>query len=123
MSVRIDIEQVRSVLEGPVYRVYTAVTYNQGIDRNIFVFDTATEVFEHVASPWDLENLPTSRQEALNLGIDHYRLEKVTRDGDYVDEALDYATYVLARIASLTQAYELVVDQFTGSATSSYTGS
>ena len=123
MSVRIDIEQIRSVLEGPVYRVYTAVIYNQGIDRNIFVFNTATEAFEHVATPWDLENLPTDRQDALNRGIDYNRHENVTRDGDYIDEALEYATYTLARIASLAQAYELAVDQFAGSATSSYTGS
>ncbi len=123
MSVRIDVEQVRSVLEGPVYRVRTAVIYNQGIDRRIFVFVTDTETFAHVASPWDLENIPASREAALSLGIDYYRLEEVTRDGDEIEEALDYATYTLARISSLTQAYELAVDQFAGAATSSYTGS
>lgn len=122
MSVRLDIEQVRSVLVGPVYRVFTSVVYNSGIDRNIFVFNAATEAFEHVATPWDLENTPTDRQTALNTAVDYYRLSAVTRDGDEIEEALDFATYTLSRIESLAQAYELVAEQFAGSTTHSYTG-
>jgi len=122
MSVRIEIEQVRSVLEGPAYRVYTSVIYNTGIDRNIFVFNTETEAFEHVATPWDLENCPADRQTALNEGIDYYRLDNVTRDGDEVEEATSYATYTLARISALAQAYQLVANQFEGSNTYSYLG-
>lgn len=123
MSVRIDVEQIRSVIEGPVYRVHTTVVYNQGIDRNIFVFDTVTEEFAHVATPWDLENTPVGKQAALNDGVNYYRLSYVTRDGADIEEALDYATYTLARISSLAQAYELMADQFAGAATTSYTGS
>jgi len=123
MSVRLDIEQSRSVIEGPIYRVVTAVDYNLGIDRNIFVFNAETDVFEHVATPWDIDNTPTDKQTALNTGIDYYRLDTVTKDSDTVAEASTFAAYTLGRISSLAQAYELVESDFVGSNTYSYTGS
>ncbi len=122
MNVRIDVEQVRTVEDGPLYRVATSVVYTTRIDRNIFVFNAATDAFEHVASVWDIDNLPTDKQTALNTSVDYYRLEAVTRDSADVAEASEFAVYTLSRIASLAQSYELVGNEYVGSDTHSYTG-
>ena len=123
MSVQLDVEQVRTVEEGPVYRVVTSVYYNLGIDRNIFVFNAETDAFEHVATPWDMGNTPTTKQDALDDGIDYYRLEAVTKDYDAIEDATTFAAYTLGRISSLAQAYDLAKTTFVGSNTYSYTGS
>ena len=39
MSVTIDYNQVRTVVEGPKYRVESLVTYTEHIAKEIFVFD------------------------------------------------------------------------------------
>ncbi len=121
MSVRIDVQQTRSVEEGPLYRVVTSVVYNTGIARSIFVFNTETEVFEHVATPWDIENTPDNRAAALLGPIDYYRLTAVTRDFSTVEEAEEYAVYTLGRVALLAREYGLVASSFEGSGTYSYT--
>ena len=123
MSVQLDVEQVRTVEQGPVYRTVTTVIYNLGIDRNIFVFNAETEAFEHVATPWDMANTPTARQTALDNGIDYYRLSEVTQDRDTLDDATEVAAYTLGRVSSLTQAYTTATEDFVGSETYSYTGS
>ena len=123
MSVRLGVEQVRTVEEGPTYRVVTTVYYNLGVDRNIFVFNAETDDFEHVATPWDLDNTPTSKQTALDTGVDYYRLSEVTKDNDTVDDASTFASYTLERISALARAYESVATEFAGTDTYSYLGS
>ncbi len=122
MSVRIDVTQLRTVEEGPIYRVSTSVVYNTGIDRNIFVFNTETEEFEHVASPWDIENLPTTQAQAILDNCDYYRQSSVIKDWDDIEEAIEFAAYTLSRVSSLAQQYELAESAFEGSGTYSYTG-
>ncbi len=122
MSVRIDIDQQRTVEEGPLYRVVTSVFFTTGIDRNIFVFNTETDAYEHVASPWDMENLPTSKAQAITDDVTYYRLAAVTKDWEDVGEATEFAAYTLSRISSLAQQFGLVESAFEGSGTYSYTG-
>ena len=122
MSVRIDVTQSRTVEEGPLYRVLTTVIYNTGINRNIFVFNTETEAYEHVASPWDLENLPTSKSQAVLDDVAYYRLSSVVKDWAGVDDATAFAAYTLSRISNLAQQYELTESAFEGSGTYSYVG-
>lgn len=123
MSVRLDIRQTRSVEEGPLYRVVTSVIYNSGIDRSIFVFNTETDVFEHVATPWDIDNTPDSKAEAVTETINYYRLTEVTRDFSTAEEASEFAVYTLSRISLLAREYNLVQSSFIGSNTYTYTGS
>ena len=121
MSVRIDIEQVRTVEEGPIYRVYTSVIYNAGIDRSVFVFNTDTEEFEHVATSWDMNNTPNNRDDAALNSINYYRQTEVTKDFSSVTVAIEFAIYTRARVAALTREYDAVETIFEGSGTYSYT--
>ena len=122
MSVRIDIQQDRTVEEGPLYRVATSVIYNSGIDRNVFVFNTTTEEFEHVATTWDMEHLPKSKDDAALAGDGFYRLPSVTKDFDTVMTATEFAIYTRGRVAALVREYEAVSTTFEGSGTYTYTG-
>ena len=122
MSVTIQVQQVRTVEEGPLYRVDTSVVYNKGIDRNVFVFNTETEEFEHVATPWDMENTPGTRQEAILGDINYYRLSAVVKDFELVTVASEFAAYTLGRLSALAREYEIVGETFEGSGTYTYTG-
>lgn len=122
MSVRIEVLQTRSVVEGPLYRVETQVTYVSGIDRNIFVFNTELEEFSHVATTWDMDNLPEGKLNAENEDKNYYRKDVVRVD--YATETLgsEAATYTLSRIEYLARIYAAVVDSFIGAESHVYTG-
>ena len=122
MSVELQVTQVRTVEAGPLYRVNTSVVYNNGIDRSIFVFNTETEVFEHVATPYGIENYPDSRAESVVGTINYYRQANVVRDFSTAEEAAAFATYTLGRIQLLAREYDIVDSVFEGSSTVTYTG-
>jgi hypothetical protein len=115
MSVRIDVRQIRTTETGPLYRVTTMVTYVTGIDRNVFVYDTTTEEFSHVAAVWDIETYPTSRSAAQEAELSYYRQSTATVDYTTVAVASAAAAYTLARIDSLAQLYTTTQDDFEGS--------
>ena len=122
MSVRLEIHQDRAVIEGPVYQVTTRVTYASGINRNIFVFNTETQDFEHVATVYDMETFPADRDEAI-LGLIAYYRKDVAIVG-YTEEttAIDAADYTRERIGYLATQYQLAQEEFEGSEDYVYTG-
>ena len=124
MTVQLEVTQTRTVESGEAYRVVTSVGYNSGIDRCIFVYNTDTEEYQHVATPWDIENRPNNRVQALADGDAYYRLASVLRDSDTVAVAEAFAVYTLGRIEMLAREYARVVTSFEGSGTYvySYTG-
>ena len=123
MSVTIEVSQERTVEEGPLYRVDTVVDYASGIDRNIFVFNTESQAFEHVATTWDMENLPIGRTEALRVDANYYRLSQATVDYESETTGTEAASYTLGRIQSLAIAYETMAESFVGSDSHTYSGS
>lgn len=113
--VNIEVHQERTVEDGPVYRVKTTVLTAQGIDRNIFVFNTETQAFEHVAVTWDMDNYPADRDQAILDGDDYYRKSEANVTyGDNQTTAIDAAAYTLLRIDLLAQQYNLQEGEFLG---------
>ena len=123
MSVRIEVDQVRTLEEGPLYRVFTSVSHTVGIDRNIFVFSTETQTFEHVATTWDMENLPVGREAALGVNTDYYRESSAQVDYESETTGTAAASYTLGRVQSLAIAYETMAESFVGSDSHTYLGS
>lgn len=123
MSVRIEVSQDRTLEEGPLYRVSTSVVHVTDIDRNVFVFNTDTQVFEHVATTWDMENLPVGRDAAINADVNYYRGDEAIVD--YASETLGTtaASYTLGRLQSLAIAYQIMRESFVGSESHVYLGS
>ena len=115
MMVTIEVHQERVVEAGPDYIVDTSVIFVRDIDRHIFVFNVDTQEFDHVAVPWDMENYPTTRDQAILDSIDYYRLDTARVSyGDNQVTATNAAAYTLGRIATLSRQYDNTIKDFEG---------
>ena len=113
--ITIELTQIQSVEPGPAYRSDTAVTSTVGIDQEIFVFQTADDVFSHVASVWDMDNIPATKADALTAGSDTYREIQVVRDFAGIDDAQNFSDYTRARTQLLATEYNELSEGFEGS--------
>ena len=68
-----------TVSGGATYTVTNEITASVGISPAVFVFKTDTGVFDHYATPPDMEALPASQAEAVAAGLPFYRQPGVTR--------------------------------------------
>jgi len=114
MSVKIEIHQVRSVVEGPLYRVNTSVVHAIGIDRGIFVFRMDTQEFSHVATTWDMENYPDNLAEAQATPFEFYRQTSCVKDYEDAEVATQFAAYTRSRIDWLAKQYAIMQEEFVG---------
>jgi hypothetical protein len=122
MTVRIEITQTRSLEEGPLYRVLTRTVYAEGIAAEIFVFDTETEEFSHVAVSFDMQEFPVGKTQAQADGKAYYRAIEAQVDYTVASTAQAAAVYTKLRVRQLTGEYAAVNSGFVGSDTTSYTG-
>lgn len=124
MSVSITLEQTNSTYNDednqPVYQSENKVSASEGIPLALFVFTVSNDSYSHVASTHDLETYPTSRAEAVNDGVDYYRLPQVTREFDNITDAQAFALHVRSRLQFLSNDYPAVKDAFEGSETYVY---
>ena len=114
MSIRIEVDQKRTVEDAEVYRVENIVTYVEGIDPNIFVYNTDTGIFSHVAYPYDMRSFPKTQEEASNEGLGYYRQLSAIVDYDNVVLANEAAVYTLSRVDTLARTMNIVDTEFTG---------
>lgn len=112
--ISIDISQIQSVETGPKYRSDTTVTASTGIAQELFVFQTADDEFTHVASVWDVDNIPATKATAISLGSDYYRENQVVRDFLGVEDATEFSNYARARLQLVVNEYDLVSAGFEG---------
>jgi hypothetical protein len=114
MSIRIEVDQVRTIEAPEVYRVRTRVTYVVGIDPNVFVYATEENTFSHVAFPYDMETYPSTRQAALDAGLGYHRQQEAVKDYGDVTTAIDAAAYVLSRLDTLALTMVRADTEFVG---------
>lgn len=121
-TVLIEVKQVRTVLEGPAYQVDTDVVRTQNIDQNIFVFNTTTDAFEYVATAFDMQTYPNTKNQAELDGKAYYRGKQAVVQYDDESVATEAAAYTLARTQHLAREYQTVSQDFVGTITRTYTG-
>ena len=80
MAMTIQLHQVTSILDGPLYRVKSDVLAATGIDKAVFVYKTATQAFDHYALAADMERYPNTYEEAVQSSAVFYRKMSVQRD-------------------------------------------
>ena len=114
MTVRIEMRQTRTLVEGPVYRVKNEVYYASGIEKEVFVFEVVSEEFSHVAYPYDMENAPANKPEAVIAGNNYYRQAEVTRDYTTLIKAQEFALHSRVRVEFLTDEFEIATEGFEG---------
>jgi hypothetical protein len=114
MSVTIDYTQVRTVEEGPRYKVQTTVSLVSGIASQIFVMNTELGTYEHVATVWDMENVVPDRDRAILELRNFYRASSCEVDYETEMAAIEFTTYTEDRIRALATAYDRYVRDFEG---------
>ncbi len=122
MSVHIEIHQVRSVDEGPVFKVDTTTTYASGIEKEIFVFQTDTQEFSHVATVYDMETYPNNYDDAVTTSALYYREDQVVVGFAAQTTAMESAVYTAARVDSLATQYNTLKTVFEGAFDYVFTG-
>jgi hypothetical protein len=122
MSVHIEIQQIRSVDEGPVFKVDTKTTYAAAIQKEIFVFQTDTQDFSHVATVYDMETYPNDYDTAVANSDEYYRKDQAVVGYAVQQVALDAAIYTAARVDSLAHQYNTLKTSFEGSFDYIFTG-
>jgi hypothetical protein len=115
VSAQIEIIVTHTLEPGNLYRVNIVVDSAVDITPDIFVYETVSENFSHVALPWDIDNIPyTSLAAAQTAGANYYRLSTVTRDFTTVLAADEFSRYTRGRIAWLVNEYIDDVATFVG---------
>jgi hypothetical protein len=117
MSIHIELYQERNVLEGPIFQVINTITYITGLDRNIFVYETETGLYSHVATVWDMNQWPVSQYAAQQESKDYYREDNATLEYPVATIASDAADYLTERVQFLAAQSEIVDTEFSGSET------
>ena len=115
MSITIELRQTQEVIPGvPMYRVTNKVTRSIGIEREIFVMNTETDYFEHVATVWHIDNTPASKEEATVIGSPYYLSDEAYREYPSIETALEFAVYTRSRTEGLARAYSEATGEFPG---------
>jgi len=118
MAVSVTHTQVRSVQPGPLYRVQDTCTAGVGIEKEAFVFAVLDDSFQHVATVDNMLNLPNTKAAAQLANLDYYRDDVVVRDHTSLSLAEDFAATINARLKSLVVQYDVAVNAFVGTTTS-----
>ena len=114
MALQLDLRQTNTLEPGPVYKVLNEITYAEDIASEVFVFTTVDQEFSHVASVWDLMNLPVGHAAAVIAGTDRYRKDTAEVGYASVDTAIKFAEYIRVRIQALLNAYKSATEDFEG---------
>jgi len=105
----IGAEQYRAVIE------ITSTT--NGLELELFVFDTATDAFVCVATPYQLEVIPNNKPDAITGGDLYYRGSTVLRDFTGTYGAQQFIEGTVQRISYLCVAIDRAAFPYTGTTT------
>lgn len=108
----------RTPLAAESYRTLIEVTATtNGLDVELFVFETQGDVFVSVATRYTLESAPADKQTAIDDGNPYYRAASVQRDYPSVQSAEAFVAATISRIEYLCKSIDLVAMPFTGTDT------
>lgn len=114
MALRLELRQTNTIEPGPIYKVLNEITDAEDIAPEVFVFVTDTQEFSHVASVWDIMNLPVGHAAAVAAGSDNYRKDTAAVGYPSVDTAIRFVEYIQVRIQALLDAYKTATEDFEG---------
>lgn len=118
MKTTVEFTQTKTIeidAEGTViYKVHNVVNYIENIPSEIFTYVTETEKFSHVATMWDIYNVPGSRQQALTENIDYYRTSIADMSYENMESAQRFAAHVYSRVSELVRLYSVGRNDFPG---------
>lgn len=117
MAVTITHTQVKSVTGAALLQIVDTVTAATNIAQAVFLFETATQTFSHVASPGDMQAFPDTYASAVTNGQGYYRQTSVTFTSVDLTTANNFAILLASRLRALCVDYNLLLAGFAGTTT------
>jgi len=120
VTITLELRQVRTIEpgtnpdSGSLFKVLNTVVYADNIPKKIFVMNSDNDYFEHVATLWDMKNVPDTKEEAERQSSQFYRHHIAYREYDTVAVAQHFAVYTRHRIEGLLDAYAEAAGDFPG---------
>lgn len=126
MTVQITLKQTNTVEEGAtpdliVYKSANEIVAAEGVELQLFVYTVEPDVFSHVATPYDLEQYPDNKADAISEGLTHYRRVDATKTFERLDVAEDFISGMQSRVRWLANVLDRIRETFTGEQTTTYT--
>ena len=84
--VSFTLRQVTTIVDGPKYQVVNEVTAAVDASTATYVFKTVNQEFSNYASAADMGRWPDSYEKAQVMGALFYRLPRLTRTWDTVEQ-------------------------------------
>jgi len=125
-TISVTLEQTNEIIQDATdgsltYRVTCKIVATEGLPLTLFVFDVLRQLFNHVATPYDIVTYPASLSDALSQGVDFYRLSETVREFTSLDQAVDFARVTRARLRTLVADTPSTLETFEGTQTYTYT--
>ena len=120
MAITLNLLVTRSIepgvdeLSGPLYRVNYEVTEAVDIPAKIFVLNVDEDYFEHVVTLWHLDNLPLTKEDAVDAGDTYYLNDSGYREYDSLERANEFEAYTTTRIQTMAHDYAVAQGVFPG---------
>jgi hypothetical protein len=117
MSTPVDIKALftREIPQVNLYRVKFEIIDTVNIDFSVFMFDTETGRFSHVAMVYDLEMFPVGRELAAYNNIPYFRWHSGYVEYNELSQAVYFEALTKTRLKTLSNLWSRVTDVFTGS--------
>lgn len=99
------------------------VTDSSNIGMDVFVFDTETAAFSHVATVFDYETYPATRDSASAMNLPFYRGRSILRTDSRLVKAEEFETLTKSRITILCRQWDIVRSDFATAETVTFSSS
>ena len=117
MTVIIKTTFTHTIPTEDTYKVSAEVIETTNIPPEVFVFDVEHETFSHVATVFDLESFPESKEDAIAAELGFYRSQSVTREFSDVALATFFEDVTRNRLKTLADHWNTVQEEFIGEET------
>ncbi len=122
MSVSLDLKEVRTIESGGIFRVYMEVEYASEMPKEIFIHNTETEEYAHVATMADMALYPVGKDASVAARANYYRALTLTRDFTNEIPANEFGPYTRLRVELLVEQYVEGFGDFPGTDHYNFTG-
>lgn len=111
MAPSLTVDQTKSVVVGDLYRIRSEVTAAVEMEVECFVYSQATDLYDHIATMFDMQNYPT----ATDPSIAYYRQDFAQQDLTTPATADTVADTHLERLDELVEEFRLGGATYDGS--------
>lgn len=114
MAVTLTVSRVNSITAGALFQAAYTVTASANIGPAVFLTNTATQAFGHVATAADMQTYPDTRAQALVDGAQYYRQNTATVAFAALADTQAFITLTDSRLTALCVEQNALLPGFEG---------